>query len=272
MKGDKNFTSGSLLLASSSILAAATLAQREIVQFFRQRSRVVGAILPPILFWFLIGSGLSGSFQHQASLTSLQYFFPGTIVMIVLFTAIFSTISIIEDRKEGFLQSVLVAPIPRSSIALGKISGGALIAFFQGMIFLLLAPALGASLSPVRILYGAVILLIVSFGLTGLGFLIAWGMESTQGFHAVMNLFLMPMWFLSGALFPVETAPRWLKALMMADPLTYSVTALQKAFYISDPAALSKFPSPEFSLLATLAFSTLMFAASVFVCARRERP
>src|SRR5436190_971434 len=102
--------------------AAFTLCGRELSRFFRQRSRVAGALLPPLIFWFLIGTGLSGSFHHEGSSSYLQYFFPGTVVMIVLFAAIFSTISIIEDRKEGFLQSVLVSPAPRWAIALGKIA------------------------------------------------------------------------------------------------------------------------------------------------------
>ncbi len=253
------------------ISAALTLTQREIVRFFRQRGRVVGAIVPPVIFWFLIGSGLSNSFQHQASLNYLQYFFPGTLVMIVLFTAIFSTISIIEDRKEGFLQSVLVSPAPRASIALGKIFGGAVIAFIQGLLFLLLSGFVGTLLDVPRLLYALAILLSVSFGLTGLGFLIAWRMDSTQGFHAVMNLFLMPMWFLSGALFPMETAPGWLKILMMANPLTYAVSALQKALYVSGPA-MALFPSPIFSLIVSIAFAALMFILSTLICSRTEHP
>src|SRR3982751_4016023 len=122
-------------------LAAGTLWQRELVRFFRQPSRVIGALGPPVLFWFLIGSGLGKSFQlpttsGPADVTYMQYFFPGTIALIVLFTAIFSTISIIEDRHEGFLQSVLVAPVSRGSIVLGKIAGGTTLAFLQAVLFL----------------------------------------------------------------------------------------------------------------------------------------
>ena len=237
---------------------------------------MIGALLPPVIFWFLIGSGLSGSFRHSSGNLSqtggmnyLQYFFPGTIVMIVLFTAIFSTISIIEDRKEGFLQSVLVAPVSRTSIVLGKVLGGGTLAFLQGLIFILLAPTLGISLRVLPTIFILGILLIISVGLTGLGFLIAWQMESTQGFHAVMNLFLMPMWFLSGALFPLETAPKWLQILMVSDPLTYGVAALRYGFYSERLGTLQTFPNPLTCLFVSSAFCLLTFGLSIVICSRR---
>lgn len=254
------------------IAAAAALCQREIVRFFRQRSRIVGAVVPPVIFWFVIGTGLSATFRHQDSLNYLQYFFPGTVVMIVLFSSIFSTISIIEDRREGFLQSVLVAPVPRAAISLGKVLGGTAIAVIHGTLFLLISPWVGASLSPLRILAELAVLMILSFGLTALGFFIAWRMDSTQGFHAVMNLFLMPMWFLSGSLFPIEGAPGWLKALMVANPLTYGVKALERLLYAPHPALSPAFPSLPLSLGVGLAFGAFMFAASVFISARVSRP
>ena len=123
--------------------------------------------------------------------------------MVVLFTAIFSTITIIEDRREGFLQSVVVAPVSRTSIALGKILGGTILSLLQAIILLLLTPFIGITIDVTSFFIIFIVLFIVSFGLTGLGFLIAWRMESTQGFHAIMNLALMPMWLLSGAFFPI---------------------------------------------------------------------
>ena len=256
------------------ILAAVTLGQRELVRFFRQKNRVIGALVPPLIFWLLLGQGFSGSFSYAGSLNYLQYFFPGTVVIIVLFAAIFSTISIIEDRKEGFLQSVLVSPAPRFSVALGKIGGGAAIAFIHGILFLLLSPWVGASLTPARSLYAVIILAAISFGLTALGFLIAWRMDSTQGFHSVMNLFLMPLWFLSGAVFPVETAPLWLKSIMAANPLTYGVLALRSALFDSvAPSASSALSAPSFLLCFSilLAFSILMVILALFICNRREK-
>lgn len=246
-------------------LAAGTLWQRELVRFFRQRSRVIGALGPPVLFWFLIGSGLGTSFHlsgvalNEPGTSYLQYFFPGTIALIVLFTAIFSTISIIEDRHEGFLQSVLVAPVSRGSLVMGKIAGGTTLAFIQALIFLCFAPAVGITIHLVSFLYLLAILLLISFGLTGLGFLIAWRLDSTQGFHAIMNLFLIPMWLLSGALFPMSGAPHWLRWVMMANPLTYGVAALRQSFLVHGHALQGGGATPATALIVTLAFGAVIY-------------
>ncbi len=205
-------------------LASYTLWLREIVRFYRDRSRVVGALGSPLVFWFLIGSGLGRSFHGTPGQPLaggyLQFFYPGTLALILLFTAIFSTISIIEDRQAGFLQGVLVAPVPRSAIVLGKILGGTTLAAIQGVIFLALAPLAHVSLRPADVPTLLLVILLASFGVTGLGFLIAWKLDSTQGFHAIMNLFLIPMWILSGALFPASGAAGWVRALMLVNPLT----------------------------------------------------
>src|SRR5688500_12422589 len=135
---------------TSLLLPALSLCRRELVRFLRQRNRVIGALATPLVFWLLIGAGMGRSFSAPVPGGGggyMEYFFPGTILMILLFTAIFSTISIIEDRREGFLQGVLVAPVPRLAIALGKILGGTILAFGQGLLFLLLAPTVGIRLS-----------------------------------------------------------------------------------------------------------------------------
>jgi ABC-2 type transport system permease protein len=222
------------------ILPAASLCQRELVRFVRQRNRIVGALATPIVFWLLIGAGMGKSFKSSApgGASFMEYFFPGTVVMILLFTAIFSTISIIEDRREGFLQSVLVAPVSRLAIVLGKILGGTLLATGQGIIFLLLAPLIGVKLGFFSFFTSVGVMLIISFALTGLGFCIAWRMSSTQGFHAIMNLFLMPMWFLSGALFPAEGAKPAMRWVMGINPLTYGVSGLRRALYWTDSSRL----------------------------------
>lgn len=261
-------------------LATGTLCQRELVRFLRQRSRVIGALAPPILFWFLIGSGLGSSFRAMGlpEFTAegafsggnyLQYFFPGTIALIVLFTAIFSTISVIEDRHEGFLQSVLVAPLPRGSLVFGNIAGGTLLAFGQGFIFLCFAPMAGISFHPRAFLFLLLILLVLSFGLTGLGFFLAWQLDSSQGFHAIMNLFLIPMWLLSGALFPIAGASRWLRAVMRFNPLTYGVSAMQSSFLVQGHPLAPPLISPVGCLAITAAFGALTFALSVAAARRR---
>jgi ABC-2 type transport system permease protein len=244
-------------------LAIWTLCSRELVRFYRQRNRVIGALGSPLVFWLLIGSGMSGvgasfkPFAGHEGMTAIEYLYPGTMALILLFTAIFSTISIIEDRREGFLQSVLVAPIPRMSIVLGKILGGSVLAVSQGLLFLVLAPTVHIWPKSLSLVVVVIVMFLVAFGLTGLGFCIAWKMDSTQGFHAIMNLFLIPMWLLSGALFPATGAPAWLHAVMAVNPLTYGVNALRSALYMDRPRA-----EGEMSLACALGV-VVLFAVAI---------
>jgi ABC-2 type transport system permease protein len=249
------------------LVATLSLTQREIVRFLRQRSRVVGGLAPPLLFWFLIGSGLGESFQpagSNAPMTSLEYLFPGTLLLIMLFTAIFSTISVIEDRREGFLQSVLVAPHSRGAFVLGKLLGGTLLALVQVILVLLLAPFLGMGLTWVSFLQTTAVLFVVGFGFTGLGFLLAWRLDSSQGFHALMNLLLMPMWILSGALFPASGAPGWLRAVMLVNPMSHALDAVRLALYAGGGTAGAPVGPPAWgpSLGVSILFSVLMLASS----------
>lgn len=254
-------------------LAALTLCQRELVRFIRQPNRVFGAIGQPILFWVLFGAGLGPTFRmpgQPESLSYREYFFPGTLVLILLFTAIFTTISVIEDRREGFLQSVLVAPIARWSMVLGKLMGGTLIALAQGMVFLLLGLTLGLNLSAPLLAAVMLFSFVLAFALTGLGFVLAWRMDSTQGFHAVMSVLLLPMWLLSGAFFP---ASGWLGWLMAVNPLTYGVAGLRQLLYLNDPAMAAplaeQLPALSTCWAVTLAFAAITFLASWKVAGHR---
>jgi len=252
---------------SSFLLSASVLCRREIVRFLRQRSRIIGALGSPLIFWLLLGSGVGTSFAAGPGGSNyLEYYFPGTVVLILLFTAIFATISIIEDRKEGFLQAVLVAPIPRSAFVFGKMLGATSLAVIQGVLFLLLAPLVGFTwnMIPLTLL----ILTLVAFSLTGLGYIIAWRMDSTQGFHAIMNVLLIPMWLLSGAVFPAKNASFWLKAVIMVNPLTYGLAAVRWAMYGSIAGANMDLPPFAWSLGVTLAFGTVMFIAALAMTRR----
>jgi ABC-2 type transport system permease protein len=249
-------------------LPAFTLWWRELVRFYRQRSRVVGVIASPLVFWLVIGSGFGTSFRSGSAAGQqhyLDYFYPGALIMIVLFTSIFTMMSVIEDRKEGFLLSVLVAPVPRSAIVLGKVLGGTTLAAAQGLIFLVFSPLVGIRMGLVQFLLVVLTVLLVSFSLTALGFAIAWPMDSTSAFHAIINLFLIPLWLLSGALFPLTGASIWIKWLMWINPLTYGVEALRTLLY---PAS-----TPEFSLESSLAklvlFTLFMFGLAFFMASRR---
>src|SRR6202166_1442133 len=251
------------------LLPAFTLWWRELVRFYRQRARVVGVIASPLLFWVVIGSGFGSSFRSGNAAGQqhyLDYFYPGALIMIVLFTSIFTMMSVIEDRKEGFLLSVLVAPVPRSAIVLGKVLGGTTLAAIQGLIFLAFAPLVGVHMGLIDFLLVVFVVFLVSFALTSLGFAIAWPMDSTQAFHAIINLFLIPLWLLSGALFPLSGASGWLRLLMRLNPLTYGVEALRNLLYPESPTVL---PLPA-SIAALALFTMILFALCFFRVNRRS--
>lgn len=256
-----------------SPLASFALAHREVVRFLRQPSRIAGAVASPLVFWLLIGFGLSGSFRLPSSpgdVSFLEYFFPGVVILVVLFAAIFSTISVIEDRNEGFLQGVLAAPISTLDLVLGKVLGGTVLALLQGAVFLPLAPLAGIPLAWERLGAVVVVLTLIALAMTALGFLFAWRVSSVQGFHAVMNLILMPLWLLSGAFFPVAGGPAWLEAVMRANPLTYGVAALRRALYPEGSALWAALPPLTLSLAVTAGAAALGLVAAV-ATARRGR-
>ena len=241
-----------------------TLARRELVRFFRQRHRVVGALLQPILFWLLFSLGF------RSTGLGYEFFFPGTLVMILMFTAIFSTISIIEDRQEGFLQSVLVAPVPRWAMVLGKIVGGAAIALLQALLFLMLGwLTLGSAASPLELLLALVLMAVVAIALTGLGFFFAWRKDSTQGYHAIMSVFLFPMLLLSGALFP-DVPGTWLTRITRLNPLSYGVYGLRHYLpFEEETVGVDYLPSLTVCWLVTLLFAVVTVALSWRIAATR---
>src|SRR5437764_15359188 len=206
------------------MLPAFTLWWREIVRYYPQKGRVIGVLASPLVFWAVLGSGFGTSFRSGGGPGQqhyLDYSYPGILILIVLFTSIFTMMSVIEDRKEGFLLSVLVAPVPRTAIVLGKVLGGTTLAAVQGMIFLIFAPFAGVHLDVVQILLVGVVVFLVSFSLTALGFAIAWPMDSSQAFHGIVNLFLIALWLLSGAFFAPGRASGWIRVNMYIYPLAY---------------------------------------------------
>jgi ABC-2 type transport system permease protein len=239
---------------NSFVLPAATLWQRELVRFWRQKSRVMGVVASPLVFWLVIGYGSN----------DLARFYAGSLVLTVMFSAIFSTISIIEDRREGFLLSMLVSPAPRTSMVLGKILGSATLGWIQGMIFLAFAPLAGVHIEPNDLLPVIAAVFLVSFSLTGLGFVIAWRMESTAGFHGIMNLLLLPMWMVSGSLFPMATAHGVIRAIMWINPLTYSIALINHVLHLSTAA-----PGAAESLIVTVVFGLVLLLASGAMAAQK---
>lgn len=239
---------------NSFVLPAATLWQRELVRFWRQKSRVLGVVASPLVFWLVIGYGSN----------DLARFYSGSLVLTVMFSAIFSTISIIEDRREGFLLSMLVSPAPRTSMVLGKILGSATLGWIQGMIFLAFAPLAGVRIQTLDIVPVAAAIFLVSFALTGLGFVIAWRMESTAGFHAIMNLLLLPMWMVSGSLFPMATAHGVIRAIMWINPLTYSIALVNHTLRLPNAA-----PGAAESLIVTVVFGVVLLLVSGAMAAQK---
>ena len=264
-------------------LAVWSLTRREIVRFLRQRSRLIGALATPVMFWVLFGAGLHDSFQAPGwaagAMSYREFFLPGITALIVMFTAIFSAMSIIEDRHEGFLQGVLVSPTSRSALVLGKVCGGTLMAIVQAVGFvalgwLLAVTGLAADMRIGLSIAGTVGLVafmsVCAFGLTALGFALAWKLDSIQGFHAIMNLFLMPMWLLSGSFFPVAESG-FLSLVMRLNPLTYAVAGIRQLMYTGTSDVLaagaeSQLPSLAFCFGVTTVFAVVTFLAAVFSC------
>jgi ABC-2 type transport system permease protein len=246
---------------------------RDLRRFFRQPSRVVGSLAQPLILWVVLGAGLTGSFRlaGASGVSYLAYFYPGTIVLTVLFTAIFSTISVIDDRHHGFLQAVLVAPVSRTALVLGKTLGGVAIAMLQGLALLLLSPLAGFHLAAIDwpLVIGA--LALAAIGFCALGFAMAWWIDSTQGYHAIMSVALIPLWMLSGAMFPPATDSRWLQVLMLIDPMTYAVSAVRRGCYgAALPAGvLAAGSSTAVDLGIVALFAIAAVAGATALCRRR---
>lgn len=254
------------------------LASREWIRFFRQPFRVIAAFGQPILFWILFGTGMHGVFRSaQTGTNFMTYFLPGTTALILLFTAIFATISIIEDRREGFLQGVLVSPAPRWTIALGKAMGGSAIAWAQAIVFLVLAAIVGSLTIGWSTIALAAFLFLAAVGLTSLGVCFAWPMDSTQGFHAAMNLILMPMWLLSGAFFPVplltseqpvgQVVLHW---IMRMNPMTYIVGGLRELMSTVPSSDQYWSTSLQTSWIITLLFAFIATAVATIIVRRKQ--
>ncbi|MBX5451668.1 ABC transporter permease [Thermogemmatispora sp.] len=212
---------------------------REVLRFVRDWIRIITSLAQPLMFLFIFGSGLSNSLNVMGGQTNLPpgtptldfrtFLFPGVLSMTVLFTSIFSAISIVWDREFGFLREMLVAPISRTSLVLGKAFGGSTIAMLQGTIMLIFAPLVGVNLSVGLVVKLMLEMLLLAFSLTSLGIVIASRMKSMEGFQMIMQFFLMPMFFLSGALFPLRNLPDWLAFLTKINPVTYGVDPLRQA-------------------------------------------
>jgi ABC-2 type transport system permease protein len=217
---------------SHDLRAVRVVWQREMIRFFNDRLRIVTSLIQPVLFLFVLGTGLSTITTGSTRNVNLRTFmYPGALAMAVLFTAMFSAASIVWDREFGFLREMLVAPISRWAIVVGKCLGGATTASLQGVLILALAGVVGVpySLSLVLTVFGE--LLLLAFTLTAFGVMTAARITQLQSFMALNQMLLMPLFFLSGALFPLANLPGWLRVLTRVDPLTYAVDPVRRAVF-----------------------------------------
>ncbi len=251
------------------LATARVLWRRDLVRFFRQPSRLIGALGQPIIFWLVIGSGMAATFRMPgASIGYLQFFYPGVVLMVVLFAAIFTTVSVIEDRHQGFLQSVLAGPGSRAALVVGKALGSASVALSQVALFLALAPAAGFSLLSVNWPLLVAALALCAVGLAALGFAVAWVVDNVQGYHAIQMTLLVPLWVVSGAMFPPSPDHPGFTAVMRANPVAYAVSAARRA--LGGPLAPGALPgSAARDLAAVAVFAAAALCLAVLAARRR---
>ena len=251
---------------------------REIIRWARNRTRIVTALMQPILFLLVLGSGLAGVLPSSpGSLDFRTFMFPGVLAMIVLFTSIFSAVSIVWDREFGFMREMMVAPVPRAALVIGKCLGGATVSTIQGAILLCLAGVVHIPYNPVLIITVLLELALTAFTLTCFGVLVASRMEQVESFQVVMQMFVLPMFFLSGAVFPLTGLPRWLEVLTRVDPLSYAVDAMRRGVFshlhlgaasaFTKPLSWGGSPIPiglELGIVAVIGLAMLLGAIAQF--------
>jgi ABC-2 type transport system permease protein len=216
----------------SEVRAIKIVWRRELIRFSKDRMRIVTSLVQPLLFLFILGSGLqqlSAASTHGVNLKTFIY--PGVLCISVMFTAMFSAASIVWDREFGFLREMMVAPIRRSSIVIGKCLGGATVASFQGVILLCLAGTVGVPYAPTLILAVFALQLLLAFSITAFGVMIAARVTQMQSFMGLMQMLVTPMFFISGALFPIANLPGWLAFLNRIDPITYAVSPMRTVVF-----------------------------------------
>ena len=254
----------------SALTAGYVVWYREVLRFARDWPRVFGALGQPLLYLFVLGEGVGSAFHlvdAPRGFSYVRFLYPGVIGMTVLFTSLLSGISLIQDREFGFLREILVAPVPRWAILLGKTAGGASTAVLQGAILILLAPLIGVLLTPLRVLELLLFMSLLALSLTAFALAVASRMTSLQAYQMSMNFLVMPMYFLSGALFPVERSIDWLAALMRVDPLMYGVDSLRRILPSPSTAALSPF-TLRTDVLVLVAFGTAALAVGTVAFSR----
>jgi ABC-2 type transport system permease protein len=249
--------------------ATIALLARELVRAWRQPTRAIGMIGTALLIWALLGSGFASSFRMPGlgdgaadGVSYARYVFPGMVFIVVVFGTVFTAISLIQDRQEGFLQSVLVSPAPRWSIVASKVGAGVITALVEGGLLLAVGMLSGVvQTSPLGAIGAMVVIALAAAGVTSMGLALAWWVNSVAGFHGLMNLVLLPMWLLSGALFPVEGAHGWLGLIMRLNPMEWATRAMGGALGVMDAGVME--------WVGTLAFAGVFASLAVWVVSRK---
>jgi len=220
--------------------------KRELIRFSRNKVRMITSLAQPIIYLFILGTGLSQLIPGGNKVDYRTFIFPGVLGMTVLFTAIFAALSIVWDREFGFLREMLVAPVRRSALVFGKCLGGATVATFQGAVMLVFCGLVHVPYSPALLLTLVAEMALLAFTLTALGTVIAARMAQVETFQVVMNFIVLPMFFLSGAVFPLDRLPRWLAALTKIDPMSYAIDPMRRAVFdhVDIPARLAHSLNP----------------------------
>jgi ABC-2 type transport system permease protein len=237
---------------------------REFKKFVRERSRLFSAIARPLLWLFIVGAGISRLVPRDTGIPYTQFIFPGIIGMTILFSSIFSSISIIWDKEFGFMKEILVAPVSRFSIVIGKALSGTIVSTLQAIIILALFPVLGFKLGVLQILSVIVVCISISFCISAFGIVLATFYDSYESFSVIMNFIIMPMFFLSGAMYPVRLLPDILQIAARVNPLTYGIDAIKHAIFPHETGPMG----PDFSLIADAAIIFLLSIAFVLIAAR----
>ncbi len=257
------------------LVTLATIWQREAIRYARDRTRVVSTLVQPVIFLAVFGTGLQETLASgNLGVDFIVFMYPGTIAMTVMGVGFFATISTVWDRQFGFLKEVLVAPIPRTAIALGKTAGAATMASAQALILLALAPIIGIALHPARVPLLILYMLMLSFAVSGLGLFVASMLKTTESFGLLVQILIFPMFFLSGAFFPLTAVPMWMAVLSYINPLTYGVDAFRQVILTGDipqetAARIFLFPL-HLDGLFLLGFTTIMVLAAVVAFNKRS--
>jgi daunorubicin resistance ABC transporter membrane protein len=244
--------------------------RRDLARFWRQPARIVSALGQPVVFWLVIGSGLAGTFRiPDLDIGYMEYFFPGVIMLVLLFASIFASVSVIDDRHQGFLQGVLAGPGSRVALVWGKCLGSTSVALIQGGIFFALTPLAGFPFPQVDWPLLLVASVSASLGLTALGFAVAWLLDNVQAYHAIQMMLLIPLWIVSGAMFPPGEG--FYALVMRLNPVAYGVSAVRHALYggLANPQmTLTQNPWFEVGVVVLFAAACLLMAS--VVCSRRR--